>query len=82
MPKSKKGAFKTEIEAFIQQLRPALQSDGGDLELIEVDEKAGMVKIQFFGACSHCGIADITLKHYLEKQLISKFPEIREMIAA
>lgn len=70
---------KEEVIKILERVRPALQMDGGDLTLVDVDEKNGIVKISFQGACSHCGISDITLKHLIEQELRTALPEIKEV---
>jgi len=70
-------ADKEQILKILERVRPALQMDGGDLNLVDYDEASGIVKVSFEGACSHCGISDITLKHLIEQELMSALPEIK-----
>lgn len=60
--------LKEKIETAIKNIRPSLQADGGDIELVEADE-SGKVKVRLKGACSGCPMARITLKEGVEKYL-------------
>ncbi|MBX9840136.1 NifU family protein [Silvanigrella sp.] len=62
-------------EIIEQQIRPALQSDGGDIELIDVED--GIVKVRLVGACSHCPSSAMTLYQGVEKMLMDKIPEVK-----
>jgi len=68
-----------KVEAALAQIRPALQADGGDVELIEVNE--GVVKLKLKGACSGCPMSTMTLKHGIERVLKEQLPEVKEVIA-
>ncbi len=73
-------ALTEKIENFIESsIRPAIQFDGGDIELIEVSEREGVVKVKLSGACTHCVLAPITLKLGVEKELKAKFPQIKKV---
>lgn len=63
------------VEAALDQIRPALQMDGGDVELVEVDDD-GVVKIQLVGACQGCPMSMMTLKAGIERHLARSVPEI------
>lgn len=69
-----------KLEKFLEELRPALQYDGGDIEIVKVDVNRGAVHIRFTGACSHCAISDITLKQLIERQILQRFPKIKKVI--
>jgi len=71
--------MKEKIEAILAQVRPALQSDGGDVELVDVNE--GVVSLKLKGACSGCPMATMTLQHGIERVLKERIPEIKEVIA-
>ncbi len=71
--------MKEKVEAALAQIRPALQADGGDVELVDVNE--GVVKLRLTGACSGCPMATMTLRHGIERVLKEHIPEIREVIA-
>jgi len=71
--------MKEKVEAVLAQIRPALQSDGGDVELVDVNE--GVVSLKLKGACSGCPMATMTLQHGIERVLKERIPEIKEVIA-
>ena len=65
-----------KVEAAIQQLRPFLEADGGDMELIEITDHM-IVKVRLVGACGTCSMSPMTLKAGLEENLKSILPEIK-----
>ena len=67
--------LKEKVEAAIQDVRPGLQADGGDIELVSVDE-TGKVLVKLKGACNGCPMAQMTLKQGVEKYLKDKIPEV------
>ena len=71
--------MKEKVEAALAQIRPVLQADGGDVELVDVNE--GVVKLRLTGACSGCPMATMTLRHGIERVLKEHIPEIMEVIA-
>lgn len=72
--------MREKIEAALSKIRPALQMDGGDVELVDVTAD-GIVKVRLKGACMGCPMSQMTLKAGIEKQLITEVPEIKEVIA-
>jgi len=72
--------MKADVEKAIQTLRPMLQADGGDVELVEVDE-SGLVKVRLRGACSGCPHAALTLKKGIEARLKEMVPAVTEVVA-
>ncbi len=71
--------MKEKIEAILAQIRPSLQTDGGDVELVDANE--GVVKLKLTGACAGCPMATMTLRHGIERILKEKVPEVKEVIA-
>lgn len=71
--------MKEKVEAILAQVRPTLQSDGGDVELVDVNE--GVVRLKLTGACAGCPMATMTLRHGIERILKEKIPEVKEVIA-
>ena len=67
--------IKEKIEAALDMVRPSLQADGGDVQLIDVDED-GVVKVKLQGACAGCPMSQMTLKVGIEKILKQKVPEV------
>ena len=73
--------MKTEVEKAIEELRPYLQGDGGDIELVDVDEEKGVVRVRLKGACAHCPMSQMTLQLGVEASLKKKIPEIKRVEA-
>ena len=71
--------MRERVEAVLNKIRPALQSDGGDVELVEVDQ--GVVKVRLKGACGGCPMASMTLKNGIEKALKESIPEVKEVLS-
>ena len=71
--------MKEKVETILAQVRPALQADGGDVELVDVNE--GIVRLKLKGACAGCPMATMTLKHGIERILKEQIPEVKEVIA-
>lgn len=71
--------IRKDVGDIIRQLRPAVQGDGGDIELIGV-EPSGVVKVRLHGACIGCPSAAVTLKLGVEQSLKDNVPEITEVV--
>ena len=71
--------MKEKVEEAIDKIRPFLQRDGGDIELVEVVD--GVVKVRLKGACGSCPMSMMTLKMGVEKTLKEQMPEIKEVVA-
>jgi len=71
--------MKEKVEAVLAQIRPALQADGGDVELVDVND--GVVKLKLKGACAGCPMATMTLRHGIERILKEQIPKVKEVIA-
>ncbi|RMH02944.1 MAG: NifU family protein [Aquificota bacterium] len=69
---------REEIEAVLDEIRPALRFDGGDIELVDITED-GTVLVRLMGACSGCGMSVLTLKAGVERAIKNRFPEIKEV---
>ena len=67
--------LKEKVEDALNKVRPSLQADGGDIQLIDVDED-GVVKVKLQGACAGCPMSQMTLKMGVEKILKQNVPEI------
>ncbi|HET7838934.1 MAG TPA: NifU family protein [Rectinemataceae bacterium] len=70
-----------KVQRAIQDVRPSLQADGGDIELISVGED-GVVKVKLTGACGSCPMSTITLKQGVENYLKKIIPEVTEVVQA
>ena len=68
------------VTGVIEQIRPLLQADGGDIELVGVDE-SGVVRVRLQGACKGCPGAAMTLKMGVERHLKERVPEVTEVVA-
>lgn len=71
--------MKEKVEAALAKIRPALQADGGDVELVGVDD--GVVSVTLKGACASCPVATMTLKAGIERVLKEEVPEVKEVVA-
>jgi len=72
--------LKEDIKKALEKVRPYLQADGGDVELVEVTED-GVVKVKLKGACGSCPMAQMTLKMGIERYLKREVPEVTEVVA-
>lgn len=69
--------MEEKVQEILDKLRPYIQRDGGDVELVEVDE--GIVRVRLLGACGSCPSSTITLKAGIERALMEEIPEVREV---
>lgn len=72
--------MEEKVKEVLDEVRPHLRADGGDVELVQVSED-GVVKVRLMGACGHCPMSTMTLKMGIEKRLKEKIPGIKEVIA-
>jgi Fe-S cluster biogenesis protein NfuA len=76
--KRKRGAImKEKVQAVMDKIRPMLQADGGDVELVDVEN--GIVKVRLTGACKGCPMSQMTLKNGIERLLKKEIPEIKSV---
>jgi len=68
-----------KVKAAIENVRPSLQADGGDVEFVSVSED-GVVSVKLTGACGSCPMAQMTLKMGIEKYLKKEIPEVKEVV--
>ena len=73
--------MKEQVEKTLAKIRPYIQSDGGDISLISVDEASGVVKVSLHGACGSCPSATMTLKGGVERMMKAEVPGVKEVIA-
>lgn len=71
--------MKEKVEAALAEVRPALQADGGGVELIDI--KDGVVRVKLTGACGGCPMSTMTLKAGIERVLKERVPEIKKVVA-
>ena len=72
--------MKEAVQKAIEQIRPNLQIDGGDVELMDVSED-GIVKVKLLGACGGCPMSQMTLKMGIERHLKKEVPQVKEVVA-
>ncbi|RKY35093.1 MAG: NifU family protein [Candidatus Omnitrophota bacterium] len=70
--------MKEKVEKVLQEIRPYLQAEGGDVELVDVTQE-GVVKLKLKGACGACPMSTYTLKLGIEQKLKEKIPEVKEV---
>ena len=71
--------LKKKVDKILGEIRPQLQADGGDVELVSVE--GGVVKVKFLGGCAGCPFRAITLKTGIERYLKEKLPEVKQVIS-
>lgn len=69
------------VEKVLEKIRPYIQSDGGDISLVSVDEASGIVKVTLHGACGTCPSSTATLKGGVERMIRQEIPEIKEVVS-
>ncbi len=73
------GTVKERVAAVVERLRPFIQGDGGDLELVDVTPE-GVVQVRLHGACVGCPGAQMTLRMGVERNLKASVPEVTEVV--
>ena len=71
--------MKDRVQKTIEKIKPMLEADGGSVELLSVDEGAGIVKVKLTGACGSCPHAAMTLKNVVERMIREEVPEVKEV---
>ena len=71
--------MQEKVEEVLAKIRPALMNDGGNVELVEVNN--GTVKLKLVGACAGCPMSTMTLKNGIERILKQEIPEVKEVVA-
>lgn len=72
--------MREKVEEILDMIRPSLVADGGNVELVDVED--GVVKLKLTGACAGCPMSTMTLKNGIEKILKQEIPEIKEVVSA
>jgi Fe-S cluster biogenesis protein NfuA len=70
--------MKEKVEKVLNEIRPYLQADGGDIELVSVGED-GVVKVKLKGACAGCPMSQLTLQNAVEAKLKQEIPEVKRV---
>jgi Fe-S cluster biogenesis protein NfuA len=71
--------MKAEVEKVIKEIQPYLRADGGDIELVDVDQE-GVVKVKLKGACAGCPMSQMTVQLGVERYLKNKIPQVKRVI--
>jgi Fe-S cluster biogenesis protein NfuA len=71
--------MKEKVQEVLNKIRPSLIADGGNVELIDVED--GIVKVKLTGACAGCPMSQMTLKMGIEKLLKKEIPEVQEVVS-
>ncbi len=71
--------MKEKVEKILEEIRPSLKADGGDIELVDV--KDGVVKVRLKGSCAGCPMSQMTLALGVERVLKEKLPEVKKVEA-
>lgn len=69
--------LEERVQEVLDKLRPYIQRDGGDVELVEIED--GIVRVRLLGACGSCPSSTITLKAGIERALVEEIPEVKEV---
>ena len=80
-PSVREASTQDRIQAVLDAIRPAIQADGGDVELLEFHEDSGLVELRLLGACESCPISMMTLKEGIERRLVGQVAEVQEVVA-
>lgn len=72
--------MKERVQEALNKMRPSLQADGGDVELVDVGDD-GIVKLKLTGACRGCPMSQMTLKMGIERFLKKEIPEVKEVVS-
>jgi len=68
---------REKVEEVLGRIRPSLQADGGDVELVGIED--GVVKVRLKGACGGCPMSRLTLKNGIERLLKAEIPEVKSV---
>ena len=72
--------MQEQVEGVIEIIRPAIQADGGDISLLEVDEESGVVTVQLHGACVSCPASTVTMKAGIERIMKDRVPGVTAVV--
>ena len=69
--------MEDQVKKVLEKIRPSLQADGGDVELVSVDTESGVVTVRLQGACAGCPMSQMTLRNGIERILKQQIPEVK-----
>jgi Fe-S cluster biogenesis protein NfuA len=72
--------MKERVKAVLEKIRPNLQADGGDVELVDVSDE-GVVRVRLMGACKGCPMSQMTLKMGIQRYLQREVPEVKDVVS-
>lgn len=72
---------QVDLEKILDEIRPVLQSHGGNIELVELNTEKGIIKVKLTGGCASCPMAEITLRDLVEQTIKDKLPEVKKVEA-
>jgi Fe-S cluster biogenesis protein NfuA len=72
--------MKEQVQEVLEKIRPALQADGGDVELVGVED--GVVTVKLVGACAGCPMSQMTLTNYVERLIKQEVPDVERVVPA
>ena len=78
-PTAQTPPVRERVQSVINLIRPAVQADGGDIELVDVSDQ-GVVQIRFHGACNGCPSSTMTLQMGIERNLRERVPEVTQVV--
>lgn len=72
--------IQEKIQQELDLIRPHLQMDGGDVELVEFDEQSGVLKLRLQGHCVGCSMSQVTMQEGIGRSIKDKIPEVKEVV--
>lgn len=72
--------MKERVKAVLEKIRPNLQADGGDVELVDISDE-GVVRVRLMGACKGCPMSQMTLKMGIQRYLQREVPEVKDVVS-
>ena len=74
-------SIKDKIVSNLEQIRPALQRDGGDVEYVDYDVDSGILKVRLMGSCKGCPYSQMTLSNGIKRALQQNFPDLKDVVS-
>ena len=72
--------MEEQVKAALENVRPSLQADGGDVEFVSFNADDGVVQVRLTGACGHCPMSQMNLKMGIENYLKKEIPQVKEVV--